>query len=76
MFSPLYHTFITLQVIDLFMARQPNRAKEATTPRESFEKAVARVKSQIEIHNDIMRASMETALRLQEGRGNFVLYAF
>ena len=47
-----------------------------TPPKETFERALERVRSQIEMRNDIMRASLETALRLQEGRGSFVLYGF
>ncbi len=58
------------------MEKQPNKARGKAPPKETFERAVARVNSQIEIRNDIMRASLETALRLQEGRGSFMLYGF
>ena len=58
------------------MEKQVNNRSNKTPPRETFERALERVRSQIEIRNDIMRASLETALRLQEGRGTFMLYGF
>ena len=58
------------------MEKQVNNRSKKTPPRETFERALERVRSQIEMRNDIMRASLETALRLQEGRGSFVLYGF
>ena len=58
------------------MEKQVDNRSNKTPPRETFERALERVRSQIEIRNDIMRASLETALRLQEGRGSFVLYGF
>ncbi len=59
-----------------FMERQPNKPAVKAPPKETFARALNRVRSQIDIHNDIMRASLETALRLQEGRGSFMLYGF
>ena len=59
------------------MESQPDKtASKAPPPKVTFERALERVRSQIEIRNDIMRASLETALRLQEGRGSFMLYGF
>ena len=60
----------------MYMERQPHKPAVKAPPRETFERALERVRSQIEIRNDIMRASLETALRLQEGRGSFMLYGF
>ena len=57
------------------MESQPDKISKAP-PKVTFERALERVRSQIEIRNDIMRASLETALRLQEGRGSFMLYGF
>ena len=58
------------------MERQPNKPSVKAPPKETFERALERVRSQIDIRNDILRASLETALRLQEGRGTFMLYGF
>ena len=58
------------------MESQPKKAPAKAPPEVTFERALERVRSQIEIRNDIMRASLETALRLQEGRGPFMLYGF
>jgi len=58
------------------MENQPNVNASKASPRETFEKALERVRSQIAIHNDIMRASLETAARLQQGRGTYVLFSF
>ncbi|MFL2881667.1 MAG: hypothetical protein ACJ0CN_00655 [Candidatus Poseidoniaceae archaeon] len=58
------------------MERQPNKPAVKAPPKETFVRALERVRSQIDIRNDIMRASLETALRLQEGRGTFMLYGF
>ena len=51
------------------MESQPDKTASKAPPKVTFERALERVRSQIEIRNDIMRASLETALRLQEGRG-------
>ena len=59
-----------------FMERQPYKPAVKAPPKETFARALNRVRSQIDIRNDIMRASLETAQRLQEGRGTFMLYAF
>ena len=58
------------------MESQPKKAPAKAPPEVTFERALERVRSQIEIRNDIMRASLETALRLQEGRGTIMLYGF
>lgn len=58
------------------MEKQSHKPAVKAPPKETFERALERVRSQIEIRNDIMRASLETALRLQEGRGTFMLYGF
>ena len=58
------------------MESQPKKAPAKAPPEVTFERALERVRSQIEIRNDIMRASQETALRLQKGRGSFMLYGF
>ena len=58
------------------MERQPIKSANKAPPKVTFERALERVRSQIEIRNDIMRASLETAMRLQEGRGSFMLYGF
>ena len=58
------------------MEREKHEHGNKAAPRVSFEKALERVRSQIEIRNDIMRASLETALRLQEKNGSFMLYMF
>ena len=48
------------------MESQPKKAPAKAPPEVTFERALERVRSQIEIRNDIMRASLETALRLQD----------
>ena len=58
------------------MEIQPIESANKAPPKVTFERALERVRSQIEIRNDIMRASLETAMRLQEGRGSFILYGF
>lgn len=70
------HTFITLDGVGSLMESQPDKTASKAPPKVTFERALERVRSQIEIRNDIMRASLETALRLQEGRGSFMLYGF
>ena len=60
----------------MYMESQPKKAPAKAPPEVTFERALERVRSQIEIRNDIIRASLETALRLQEGRGTFMLYGF
>ncbi|MBL6896862.1 MAG: hypothetical protein ISR23_07270 [Candidatus Poseidoniaceae archaeon] len=59
-----------------FMERQPPKPAVKAPPKETFARALNRVRSQTDIRNDIMRASLETAQRLQEGRGTFMLYGF
>ena len=73
LFVAVNHTFNTFKDIGLHMEKQVNNTSKKMPPKETFEKALERVRSQIEMRNDIMRASLETALRLQEGRGSFVL---
>ena len=65
-----------LDLDSVFMEKQPNKPAVKAPPKETFARALNRVRSQIDIRNDIMRASLETAQRLQEGRGTFMLYAF
>ena len=69
-------TFISLDGVGSLMESQPDKTASKAPPKVTFERALERVRSQIEIRNDIMRASLETALRLQEGRGSFMLYGF
>ncbi len=76
MFNSIIHTFIMLDLYGQFMEKLPHKPAVKAPPKETFERALERVRSQIEIRNDIMRASLETALRLQEGRGTFMLYGF
>ena len=76
MFATRIHTFIMLDRYRRFMERQPHKPAVKAPTRETFARALNRVRSQIDIRNDIMRASLETAQRLQEGRGTFMLYAF
>lgn len=73
---PERHTFITLEGVGSLMESQSDKTASKAPPKVTFERALERVRSQIEIRNDIMRASLETALRLQEGRGSFMLYGF
>lgn len=65
-----------LDLVSKFMERQPHKPAVKAPPKETFARALNRVRSQTDIRNDIMRASLETAQRLQEGRGTFMLYGF
>ena len=58
------------------MESRSKKAPAKAPPQVTFERALERVRSQIAIRNDIMRASLKTAQRLQEGRGTFMLYSF
>jgi hypothetical protein len=44
------------------------------TPRETFERALALVRNQTIMREDILRFSLESAIRLQENRGPIMLY--
>ena len=44
------------------------------TPRETFERALALVRNQTIMREDILRFSRESAIRLQENRGPIMLY--
>ncbi|MBT7460138.1 MAG: hypothetical protein HN794_03760 [Euryarchaeota archaeon] len=44
------------------------------TPRETFERALKLVRNQTIMREDIMRFSLESAIRLQENRGPIMLY--
>ena len=44
------------------------------TPRETFERALALVRNQTIMREDILRFSLESAIRLQENRGPIRLY--
>ena len=53
------------------MESQPHKTASKAPPKETFEKALERVRSQIEIRNDIMRASLETITDGQDGVVDF-----
>ena len=72
----LNYTFNRIEVFGHYMESQSKKTPAKAPPEVTFERALERVRSQIAIRNDIMRASFETAQRLQEGRGNFMLYSF
>ncbi|MFL2985109.1 MAG: hypothetical protein ACJZ5B_06480 [Candidatus Poseidoniaceae archaeon] len=44
------------------------------TPSETFERALKLVRNQTIMREDIMRFSLESAIRLQENRGPIMLY--
>jgi|GEM_PF-6809013 hypothetical protein len=44
------------------------------TPREAFERALAYVRNQTAIREDIMRVAREAAIKLQDERGPIMLY--
>ena len=44
------------------------------TPRETFARALKLVRNQTIMREDIMRFSLESAIRLQENRGPIMLY--
>tara|TARA_B100000497_G_C7317588_1_gene212519 strand:- start:349 stop:525 length:177 start_codon:yes stop_codon:yes gene_type:complete len=44
------------------------------TPKETFERALKLVRNQTIMREDIMRFSLESAIRLQENRGPIMLY--
>lgn len=48
--------------------------KVSPSPRETFARALKLVRNQTIMREDIMRFSLESAIRLQEGRGPIMLY--
>jgi len=56
------------------MEKQNPPEKNSPSPRETFERALALVRNQTIMREDIMRFSLETAARLQKNRGPIMLY--
>ena len=56
------------------MEKQPSPEKISPSPRETFERALALVRNQTVMREDIMRVSLETAARLQKNRGPIMPY--
>ena len=56
------------------MENHASPQKVSPTPRETFARALKLVRNQTIMREDIMRFSLESAIRLQENRGPIMLY--
>ena len=57
-----------------FMETNTSPQVVSPTPRETFARALKLVRNQTIMREDIMRFSLESAIRLQENRGPIMLY--
>jgi len=71
---PLYIPLSANTLLGCFMENRTSPQKNSPTPRETFERALELVRNQTMMREDIMRFSLESAIRLQENRGPIMLY--